>query len=177
MEYRFKIILIGPGAVGKTSILMRFVHDTFSKSYKMTIGVDFLNKEIDINDTNVKLTIWDVAGQKRFKFMRKNFYSGAAGALLVFDLTRETTFQEVKSRWYPEMTQFLEKDVPFILIGNKADLIKEIGSVTDSESAKKFAESKGRIYIETSAKTGQKVEDAFTELTRRIVSESAEALK
>lgn len=171
MELRFKIILIGPGAVGKTSILMRFVHNKFSKSYKMTIGVDFLNKEINFDDTNAKLTIWDIAGQKRFKFMRKNFYGGAAGALLVFDLTRENTFQEVIKRWYPEMTQFLDKNVPFILIGNKVDLIKEIGSVIDSEKAKKFAESKGSIYIETSAKTGQNIEDAFMELTRRIALE------
>ena len=175
MEYRFKIILIGPGAVGKTSILMRYIHNKFSKSYKMTIGVDFLNKEINFDDTNVKLTIWDVAGQKRFRFMRKNFYSGAAGALLVFDLTRENTFQEVIRRWYPEMTQFIDKVVPFILIGNKVDLIEEIGSVIDSENAKKFAESKGSIYIETSAKTGQNVEDAFMKLTRRITLESGQA--
>lgn len=173
MEYRFKIILIGPGAVGKTSILMRFVHDTFSKSYKMTIGVDFLNKEIDIDDTNVKLTIWDVAGQKRFKFMRKNFYSGAAGALLVFDLTRETTFQEVIRRWYPEMIQFIEKEVPFILIGNKVDLIEEIGTVIDTKNAKKFAEGKRSIYIETSAKTGQNVDDAFNKLTRRMIDQAS----
>ena len=172
MEYRFKVILIGPAAVGKTSILLRCVHNKFSKSYKMTIGVDFLNKEINVDDINTKLTIWDIAGQKRFRFMRKNFYGGAAGALMVFDLTRENTFQEVKRKWYSEMTQFANKDVPFILIGNKADLIEEIGSVVDSENAKTFAESKGSIYIETSAKTGQNVEDAFMELTRRIVSES-----
>ena len=135
----------------------------------MTIGVDFLNKEINIQGHNVKLTIWDVAGQKRFKFMRKNFYGGAAGALLVFDLTRENTFQEVKKKWYSELTQFGNKDVPFILIGNKVDLIKEIGSVVDSENAKKFAESKGSIYIETSAKTGKNVDDAFNELTEKMI--------
>lgn len=172
MEYRFKMILIGPAAVGKTSILMRFVHNKFSKSYKMTIGVDFLNKEINIDDLNTKLTIWDIAGQKRFKFMRKNFYGGAAGALLVFDLTRENTLQEVKNRWYPEMTQFVGAEIPFILIGNKLDLIEEIGKVIETKDARNFAETKGSIYIETSAKTGQNVEDVFMELIRRIASES-----
>ena len=168
MEFRYKVVLIGPAAVGKTSILLRFVHNKFSKSYKMTIGVDFLNKEINVDDFNAKLTIWDIAGQKRFRFMRKNFYGGAAGALMVFDLTRENTFQEVKRKWYSEMTQFANKDVPFILIGNKVDLIEEIGSVVDSENAKTFAESKGSIYIETSAKTGQNIDNAFIELARKM---------
>ena len=169
MEFSYKIILLGPGAVGKTSLLHRFVMNQFSSSYKMTMGVDFLKKELKMQNNTVNLTIWDVAGQERFKFMRKNYYRGAQGALLIFDLTRENTFTRLINKWYPEMIQFLINDMPFLLIGNKLDLIKEIGSVVDSNAAKEFAENKESIYIETSAKTGENVEEAFVELTRRIL--------
>jgi small GTP-binding protein len=160
---------LGPGAVGKTSLLHRFVMNQFSSSYRMTMGVDFLKKELRIQNSTINLTIWDVAGQERFKFMRKNYYRGAQGALLIFDLTRENTFTKLINKWYPEMAQFLTNDIPFLLIGNKLDLIKEIGSVVDSNSAKDFAKNRESIYIETSAKTGENVEEAFVELSRRIL--------
>jgi small GTP-binding protein len=169
MEFSYKIILLGPGAVGKTSLLHRFVMNQFSSSYRMTMGVDFLKKELNVQNNTINLTIWDVAGQERFKFMRKNYYRGAQGALLIFDLTRENTFNKLINKWYPEMIQFLTNDIPFLLIGNKLDLIKEIGYVVDSNSPKEFAESKDSIYIETSAKTGENVEESFEELSRRVL--------
>ena len=172
MDYQFKIILLGPGAVGKTSLLNRFVKNVFTTSYQITMGVDFLKKELKIEKGTTMLNIWDIAGQDRFKFMRKNFYRGALGALLIFDLTREDTYNQLKKKWYPEMTQFVSKDIPFLLIGNKLDIIKEIGAVLDSDMARKYAESKDSIYIETSAKTGENVEEAFVELTRRVALKS-----
>ena len=127
-----------------------------------------MNKEINVDEHSVKLTILDVGGQERFKFMRKNFYRGASGALLIFDLTRATTYEIVSRKWYPEMLNFVGSNIPFLLVGNKLDLVKDVGEVVDKNAAKEFAESKGSIYIETSAKTGENVEEAFIELTRTL---------
>ncbi len=167
VEYHLKLTLLGPGSVGKTSLLNRFIHDQFSQSYRMTMGVDFLSKKIKYKEDEVTLTIWDVGGQDRFKLMRSNYYSGTSGALLIFDLTRPDTFQKVKNTWYPELLKYCGKEVPFILIGNKLDLIKEIGSTIKKNKAFEFANEKNSIYIETSAKTGQRVEEAFNELTQK----------
>ena len=168
-EYAFKIILIGPGAVGKTSLLQRFVHNKFSEGYSLTIGVDFLSKEVEIGSgEKTRLTIWDIGGQDRFKFMRSRFYDGASGALLVFDLSRAQTYKEIR-KWLKEFRQFAGEKVPFLLIGNKSDLIADVGEVIDRAEPKKFAENENSIYIETSAKSGDNVEDAFTKLVQRLI--------
>ena len=167
-DYAFKVILIGPGAVGKTSLLDRFVHNKFSERYELTIGVDFLSKDVEVNGLNIRMTIWDVGGQERFKFMRNRFYDGANGALLVFDLTRSNTYTEIK-KWLKEFQQHAGSNVPFVLIGNKKDLVENIGEIIESKDAKKFAEEKNSIYIETSAKTGVNVEDSFIGLAQKMV--------
>ncbi len=167
-EFIFKIILIGPGAVGKTSLLERFVHNRFSGKYELTIGVDFLTKTMEIGADSVRITIWDIGGQDRFKFMRNRFYDGARGALLVFDLSRGQTYKDIK-KWLNEFRQFAGNKVPFILIGNKADLLEDIGEVVERSEAQKFAENEGSIYIETSAKTGDNVEEAFLQLVRKLI--------
>jgi small GTP-binding protein len=168
--WRFKIILIGGGAVGKSSLVKRFVDDTFDQSYRVTIGVDFLTKDVEIEGKEVKLTIWDIGGQERFKFMRSRFYDGAHGALVVFDLSRADTYNEIK-KWLSEYRAHAGENVPFILIGNKVDLIEDVGVVVERNEAKLFAENEGSIYIDTSAKTGENVEEAFSRLTRLMVKD------
>jgi small GTP-binding protein len=168
-SFKLKVLLTGAAAVGKTSLVQRFIKNRFAANYKLTVGVDILTKDVEFRQGEIAtLSIWDIGGQQRFEFIRSTFYKGAAGALLVFDLTREQTYTETR-KWLTEIRQFAGENIPFVLIGNKVDLIEDVGVVIDRKEAEAFAKKEGSIYIETSAKTGVKVDNAFTELTRRII--------
>ncbi len=167
--YVFKVIIIGPGAVGKTSLLHRFVDNKFSFRYKLTIGADFLSKIIEYKPgTTIKLQIWDIGGQDRYKFLRSSFFDGANGALIVFDLSRWHTFEELED-WLKDLHEYAGENIPFVLIGNKADLIEKSDELYERESAQVFAKKEKTYYVETSAKTGENVEEAFLNLTTRML--------
>ena len=168
-DFTFKVIVIGPAAVGKTSLIRRYFENQFSSNYKSTIVVDFLAKTIQLKDDKiVKLALWDIGGQARFRMLRRNFYEGTHGAILVFDLSRANTFPKMKD-WLIDMQSIIEHRIPFIILGNKSDLLSEVGEVIDREEPKKFAEQEESFYLETSAKTGNNVEQAFNELTKQML--------
>jgi small GTP-binding protein len=172
VELSFKIIVIGPAAVGKSSLIRRLIEDKFTLHYSFTIGVDFSTKIIEYDsDKKARLNIWDIGGQDRFKTLRRNFYIGTHGAVVVFDLTRAQTYSKMKD-WVSDMDQLLEEKVPLVILGNKRDLISEIGEVIDRNEPKDYADKIEGIYIETSAKSGDNVQNAFIELTKMIVEKA-----
>jgi small GTP-binding protein len=161
--------------VGKTSLLHRFVENKFSFRYKLTIGADFLSKTIEEypkSDNTCKLQIWDIGGQDRYKFLRASFFDGANGALVVFDISRWHTFKELED-WLSDLREFAGKNIPFILIGNKADLLEEIGGEYDKDSAEALAKRENTDFISTSAKTGVNVEGAFLNLTQKMLKKAS----
>ena len=115
-----------------------------------------------------RLIIWDIGGQDRFKSLRHNFYDGTHGALAVFDLSRAQTLPKMKE-WIAGMNEILGEDIPVAIIGNKSDLIPEIGDVIDRDELSQYIKKENFLYIETSAKTGENVEEAFLNLTQTIL--------
>jgi len=164
-DYLFKIIVTGDGGVGKTAITVRFSQGKFDSNYKMTIGVDFAIKMLEIDNRKVKLQIWDTGGQERFSYIRPLYYKGAMGNILIFDLTNRSSYDHL-DRWYGEVLQNCG-EIPSILVGNKSDLPDRAVSTNEAQT---WASSHGMIYYECSAKTGEKVGDIFAELTRVLIS-------
>jgi len=165
-QYLFKLMVIGEGAVGKTTLVNRYVTGTFERDYKTTIGSQFAVKLAHISppdaeySTGIKVQAWDVAGQARFKAVRKMYYSGAAGIIIVFDVTRRRSFTEL-SKWVQEADESIGGRVPTVCVGNKTDLPDR---AVPSDEAKRWAEDQGFVYMESSAKTGDGVADMFSVL-------------
>ena len=159
-EFPIKMILTGNYKVGKSSLVMRFVEDTFRESYSSTIGVEISQKTIDISDkTRIDFVIWDIGGQMiQMAPYRKRFYSGANSAFIVIDRTRSNNLDSIET-WYSDVKNFVSKNINVILVGNKSDLVDDI--VISEDQIKEIAEQKGFNYILTSAKTGENVLEAF----------------
>ena len=163
----FKLLLIGDSGAGKTSLLLRYANDTFSSTFISTISVDFKIRKIELDGKTIKLQIWDTAGQERFRTIDSSFYSGAHGIIVVFDLTDQESFNNVK-QWLHEIDKYAPANVKRLLVGNKCDLASKRAVPTEQAAA--FAEGLGLEYLETSAKSALNVEKAFTAIAREVAS-------
>ncbi|XP_009631718.1 ras-related protein RABA1f-like [Nicotiana tomentosiformis] len=172
-DYLFKVVLIGDSGVGKSNLLSRFTRNEFSLESKSTIGVEFATRSIRVDDKVVKAQIWDTAGQERYRAITSAYYRGAVGALLVYDVTRHVTFENVE-RWLKELRDHTDSSIVIMLVGNKADL-RHLRAVS-TEDAKTFAEKESTFFMETSALESMNVDNAFTEVLtqiHRVVSRKA----
>ncbi|WP_455142222.1 Rab family GTPase [Candidatus Hodarchaeum mangrovi] len=164
---KYKIILAGDGAVGKTTLINRFITGKFAADYKATIGVDIFSKRFKVGGQHINLQIWDIAGQSLFRSFRKKFYSQARGALLVFDLTMPSSLDSLNN-WISDIKE-VTGEIPLILIGNKSDLM-ELRSITDDNISNFLSQSEIVDHFLTSAMTGENVEKAFHELALHIIA-------
>jgi Ras-related protein Rab-8A len=162
----FKILTIGESGVGKTCILRRFVENKFLKNHLATIGIDFKTKTLNINNQEIKLKIWDTAGQERFRNITTQYYKGADGIVLVYDVTEESSYDKIRD-WMEQILYNTQRDdIGLVLLGNKCDM--EPRTVTE-EQGNKMAEELKISYFETSALNGQGIKEAFEQLTRDIM--------
>ncbi|XP_039060022.1 ras-related protein RABA1f-like [Hibiscus syriacus] len=164
-DYLFKVVLIGDSGVGKSNLLSRFTKNEFSAESKSTIGVEFATRSIRVDDKVVKAQIWDTAGQERYRAITSAYYRGTVGALLVYDVTRRVTFENVQ-RWLKELRDHTDPNIVIMLVGNKADL-RHLRAV-EVDDAKAFAERENTFFMETSALEALNVEKAFTEVLAQI---------
>ena len=168
-EYAYKLILGGEGGVGKTSMVHRFVENAFQTDYKSTIGTSIMKKECDFEGLNskVRFVLWDLAGQAQFKRVRQSYLSNAEAGILVYDVTRKDTLDKVEN-WFNEIKD-VSPNISLILVGNKVDLTED--RVISTEMGEALAKNLNLSYIETSAKTGENINDAFKMLALQRIRE------
>ncbi|PVU86070.1 hypothetical protein BB559_006681 [Furculomyces boomerangus] len=167
-DYLFKVVLIGDSGVGKSNLLSRFTRNEFNLESKSTIGVEFATRGIQVDDKTIKAQIWDTAGQERYRAITSAYYRGAVGALLVYDIAKHGTYDNV-NRWLKELRDHADSNIVIMLVGNKSDL-RHLRAVP-TDDAKQFANDNGLFFIETSALDSNNVEQAFHQiLTGLIVS-------
>jgi len=168
----FKLVLLGDAAVGKSSILMRFLQNKFTDGIETTVGAAFSTKTIETRNRTVKFEIWDTAGQERFKSLAPMYYRGASSAMVVYDQTNPASFERAQEWVRQVMQTAMNPNIVVALVGNKMDLIEQrnAGGVP-VETAEAFAQSQGLLFQETSAKSGKNVIGIFEMIAAHLPDE------
>eukprot|EP00835_Amoeboradix_gromovi_P002701 NODE_158_length_16653_cov_0.456929.p7 type:complete len:218 gc:universal NODE_158_length_16653_cov_0.456929:16124-15471(-) len=160
-DFLFKVVLIGDSGVGKSNLLSRFTRNEFNMESKSTIGVEFATRSIQVDGKTIKAQIWDTAGQERYRAITSAYYRGAVGALLVYDIAKHNTYENV-NRWLKELRDHADNNIVIMLVGNKSDL-RHLRAVP-TEEAKQYATDNNTMFIETSALDSTNVEQAFQKI-------------
>ncbi|KAJ2709428.1 Vacuolar protein sorting-associated protein 21 [Coemansia spiralis] len=184
---QIKMVLLGESAVGKSSLVLRFVNNEFQDNKEPTIGAAFLTQKVRLDDSVLKLDIWDTAGQERFHSLAPMYYRNAQAAVVVYDITRAASLDKAKS-WVKELQRQANTSMVIALVGNKLDLAGPVaageaqaeddeepaegnaatGRQVQAETARAYAEEQGLLFLETSAKTGEGVVETFTEVAKKL---------
>ena len=164
-NYLLKYIIVGDSAVGKSNLLMKFAHNKFTEDYQATIGVEFAAKNVEIEKQIYRIQIWDTAGQENFRSITRAYYKHSVCAMVVYDITNQKSFQNVQ-KWIEDIRNESPKTVLIILVGNKIDL--EDRRVINYDEGNEFAMKNGIIFGETSAKTGDGINDIFLKSVKEI---------
>jgi len=171
---KFKLVFLGDQSVGKTSIITRFMYDTFDNTYQATIGIDFLSKTMYLEDRTVRLQLWDTAGQERFRSLIPSYIRDSSVAIVTYDITNRTSFLNT-SKWIEDVRSERGNDVIMMLVGNKTDLADK-RQVSIEEGEAKAAEF-NIMHIETSAKVGFNVKSLFRKVANALPGLSGVNLK
>ncbi|KAF0973285.1 hypothetical protein FDP41_008492 [Naegleria fowleri] len=167
LDYCLKLIVIGDSGAGKSCVMRRYLESNFYEDQTHTIGVEFGAKNINCGGKKIKLQIWDTAGQERYRSVVRSYYRDAIGAVVVYDITNEESFRNVK-RWIEDARELSDDNVTCVLVGNKKD--KEDERKVNFMRGSQMAQSLEAAFFETSAVTGEGIEDVFAKLTKMILT-------
>ena len=166
-----KLVFIGDSGVGKTCIISRFLRGTFDDNQQTTDGASYASKSIDVNGKSLVLDIWDTAGQERYKSLTKFFYKGAKMAILVYDITRKESFDNIKSFWYNQIKEYGDEGIILGIAGNKSDKYDE--EAVPEEEAREYAKSIGAVFQLTSAQNNSGINELFKSMGAKYLDPNA----